>query len=106
MAPRADVHEYCRPDGLYESTCTIPLAIVWTEIGVLDIDCTFVHLDKRTTFYFSSVSTGNLPRLTTFMFIVAVWLLTVALRTISIGTNCELYRAIFFLVRKDPFTSL
>lgn len=102
MIPRASMHEYCCPNGVYDSTCTILLALVLTETGVSDICCSIITLTTRMTWPNSSASTSNRPSSATLVILVVVQLASDISCTISIGTGCAFHGTIFFSVGKFP----
>lgn len=103
MIPRSAIHGYSYPNGIYESTGTIPLVFVLTETGVLDIDYSVVAFATSTACSCSSGSTAIIPRLVLVVFLDIVRLPSDASCTISIVTGCELYETVFLSAGKFPF---
>lgn len=86
----------CSLSAVYQSTCTNISTFLLTETDCWDIGCTVVTLATRTVWSYSSASTVNTILSVSFVVLYIVWLCTDVLCTISIDTNCELYRTIFF----------
>lgn len=106
MIARAVRYGFGYLNGVYESICTVLLANVSTETGILDIDSTVVTLATCTICNWSSAFTTNTLPPVTLMSLVIVWYsidsvyylnwhrLRVVWKYLPVGTGDSIYKLV------------
>lgn len=106
LIPKAAIDECYCPNGVDKSSFTARLAVVLTITVVSVICCSVVPLPKRTTRSCYSLFTSNILPTVLFVFRLKVRLSADTSCSINIGSGCELYGNILFLMGRIAFTDL